>query len=111
MEQSMRRLVLCLFVILALGGCGASTLLSVATAPIRVVSKGIDLATTSQSEADQNRGRDLRKLEERYGRLSREYDKQDRRCGTGDTQACAKRDGIAAQMDEIRPQLPVQAGQ
>lgn len=106
----MRRLVVCLLVILALGGCGAGTLVSVATAPIRVVSKGIDLATTSQSEADQNRGRDLRKLEERYGKLSRDYDKQDRRCGAGDTQACARRDGIAAQMEEIRPQLPVQPG-
>jgi hypothetical protein len=50
----------------------------------------------------------LRKLEERYGKLAREYDKQDRRCGTGDTQACTRRGGIAAEMEEIRPQLPVQ---
>lgn len=106
----MRRLVFCLLVMPALGGCAAGTLVSVVTAPVRVVSKGIDLATTSQSEADQNRGRDLRKLEERYGKLSREYDKQDRRCEAGDTQACARRDGIAGEMDEIRPQLPVQPG-
>ena len=106
----MRRLVFCLLAILALGGCVAGTLVNVATAPVRVVSKGIDLATTSQSEADQNRGRDLRKLEERYGKLLRAYDKQDQRCGTGDAQACARRDGIAAQMEEIRPQLPVLPG-
>lgn len=106
----MHRLGFCLLVILTLGGCVASTLVNVATAPIRIVSKGVDLATTSQSEADQNRGRDLRKLEARYGTLSREYDKQDGRCGAGDLQACAKRDGIAAEMDEIRPQLPVQSG-
>ena len=106
----MRHLVFCLFVSPALGGCVASTLVSVATAPIRVISKGVDLATTSQSEADRNRGRDLRKLEERYGKLAREYDKQDRRCGTGDTHACERRDGIAAEMEELRPQLPVQPG-
>jgi hypothetical protein len=104
----MRRFIPALLVIPVLGGCVAKTLVSVATAPVRVVSKGVDLATTSQSEADQNRGRDLRKLEERYGKLAREYDKQDRRCGTGDTQACTQRGGIAAEMGEIRPQLPVQ---
>lgn len=106
----MRRLVLCLLAIPALGGCAASTLVNIATAPVRVVSKGVDLATTSQSEADRNRGRDLRKLEERYGKLARDYDKQDRRCSDGDAKACAKRDSIAAEMEEIRPQLPVQPG-
>lgn len=93
------------------GGCVAKTLVDVATAPVKVVSKGVDLATTSQSEADENRGRELRKLEERYGKLEREYGKADKRCSGGDEKACARRDAIVSEMDEIRPQLPVRADQ
>ena len=36
-----------------LPGCLAKTVVDVATAPVKVVSKGVDLATTSQSEADE----------------------------------------------------------
>ena len=54
---------------LALSGCvvATSTAVSatVATLPVKVVSKSVDLATTSQSEADEKRGRELRKAEER----------------------------------------------
>jgi hypothetical protein len=49
---------------LLLGGC-VSTVASVVTAPVRVAAKGVDWATTSQSEADRNRGRKLRKAEEK----------------------------------------------
>ncbi len=104
----MRRLILAIVLIPALGGCVARTLVDVATAPVRVVSKGVDLATTSQSESDQKRGRELRKLEERYGKLERDYAKQDRSCNAGDSQACLKRDKIVAEMDWIKPQIPVQ---
>ena len=38
---------------------------SIATAPFKVVGKAADWATTSQSEADRNRGRATRKAEER----------------------------------------------
>lgn len=103
----MRPIILSLILIPALGGCIARTLVDVATAPVRVVSKGVDLATTSQSEADQKRGRELRKLEARYGELERDYAKQDRSCVTGDSQACLQRDKIVAELDWIRPQLPV----
>ncbi|MGD5955111.1 hypothetical protein QUU72_22560, partial [Xanthomonas citri pv. citri] len=47
-----------------LAGC-VSTATSIVTAPVRVVSKGVDWATTSQDEADRNRGREMRKQEER----------------------------------------------
>lgn len=43
----------------------AETAVDVATLPVKAVSAGVDVATTSQSEADQKRGRELRKLEER----------------------------------------------
>lgn len=55
-----------------LQGCLAKTAWNVATAPVKVASKGVDLATTSQSEADEKRGRALRKQEEARGRLARE---------------------------------------
>jgi hypothetical protein len=101
------RYLTAILILPALGGCVARTLVDVATAPVKVVSKGVDLATTSQSEADQKRGRELRNLEERYGELDRDYRKQDRRCNQGDTEACLKRDHHAAEMEAIRPQLPV----
>ena len=60
----------------ALSGCVvgtiASTAVDVATLPVKVVSAGVDAATTSQSEADEKRGRELRKEEERRGREARE---------------------------------------
>jgi hypothetical protein len=60
---------------LAVGGCVvgtvAKTAVDVATIPVKVVSAGVDAATTSQSEADQKRGRELRKAEEQRGREAR----------------------------------------
>ena len=68
----------------ALSGCVvgkvASTAVDVATLPVKAVSAGVDAATTSQSEADQKRGRELRKEEERRGREARETLK---RCRSG----------------------------
>jgi hypothetical protein len=60
-----------------LAGCTtvASTAVDVVTLPVKAVSKGVDLATTSQSEADEKRGRELRKAEERAGREAREREK------------------------------------
>jgi len=55
---------------LLLGGC-VSTVASVVTAPVRVAAKGVDWATTSQSEADRNRGRKLRKAEDRARKTCR----------------------------------------
>jgi hypothetical protein len=56
----------------ALSGCAvetvAKTAVDVVTLPVKVVSAGVDAATTSQSERDEKRGRDLRKEEERRGK-------------------------------------------
>ena len=64
--------------VLALTGCFtvARTAVDVVTLPVKVVSKGVDLATTSQSEADQKRGRELRKAEEAAGKRERAWDKE-----------------------------------
>jgi PBP1b-binding outer membrane lipoprotein LpoB len=56
--------VLALIPALFLSGC-VSTVGSVVTAPFKVVGKAADWATTSQSEADRNRGREIRKAEEK----------------------------------------------
>jgi hypothetical protein len=53
-------------------GTVARTAVDVVTLPVKVVSTGVDAATTSQAEADQKRGRELRKQEEERGRLARE---------------------------------------
>jgi uncharacterized membrane protein len=60
---------------LAAGGC-VKTVYTVATAPVKVVSKTVDWTTTSQSEADRNAGRKLRKQQEREGREARKAKKQ-----------------------------------
>ena len=51
----------------ALQGCLAKTAISAVTLPVKVASSGVDMATTSQSEADQKRGREIRQREERVG--------------------------------------------
>ena len=55
-----------------LSGCLAKTAVDIVTLPVKVVSAGVDAATTSQAEADQKRGRELRKQEEARGRLARQ---------------------------------------
>lgn len=52
-------------------GTVAKTAVDVATIPVKVASAGVDAATTSQSEADENRGRALRKQDEERGRQLR----------------------------------------
>ena len=65
------RLILLPALALILSGCLARTAVDVVTLPVKVVSAGVDAATTSQSEADQRRGRQIREEEERLGRLAR----------------------------------------
>ena len=78
----MRALVL-LALPVALSGCIAKTALDVVTLPVRVVSAGVDAVTTSQSEADRARGRQLREEDERRGREARiEAERQRREART-----------------------------
>lgn len=70
--QTMYRLAF-LIAALALPGCTtvARTAVDVVTLPVKAVGAGVDAVTTSQSEADQKRGRELRKAEEDYGKRVR----------------------------------------
>ena len=101
-----------LFVTLAnvpmLGGCVAKTLVDVATFPVRAGAKAVDLATTSQSEADEKRGRELRRREARLGELERDYAKQRRKCDDGKASACEDARETYAEIQDILPTIPVE---
>lgn len=60
---------------LALSGCVvgtvAKTAVDVVTLPVKAASAGVDAATTSQKEADEKRGRELRRQDEERGKLIR----------------------------------------
>lgn len=106
----MRRIapLLALLSALALSGCLAKTALDVVTAPVKVASKAVDLATTSQSEADEKRGRELRKREERLGKLDRQREKLSRECADGDRSACSDLDAVEAEIAVLVPTIPVE---
>lgn len=91
---------------LLLSGCIARTAASIVTAPVRVVGSGVDMMTTSQSEADEKRGRDLRKREERLGRLQREYDRHTERCMDGDQEACRQARLDYGEIQNLRASIP-----
>jgi hypothetical protein len=78
------RFVIALALAPLLSGCVvgtiAETAVDVVTLPVKAVSAGVDAATTSQSEADEKRGRELRKQDEERGRQQRAMEK---RCRSG----------------------------
>ena len=92
----------------ALQGCLARTAVSAVTLPVRVASTGVDRATTSQSEADQARGREIRPREERLGRLQRDYGRQMTRCQDGDRRACDQARLTYAEMQVLLPSIPAE---
>ena len=107
----MRRLLfVCLpLATLPLSAC-LGTVADVVTAPVKVASKGVDLATTSQSEADEKRGREIRRREEQLAKLERQYDKQLDKCHDGNERACNEARETFAQMQQIIPTIPVEPG-
>ena len=66
-NRAMRTLVI--LPLFALTGCVvgtiAETAVDIAVLPVKVAAAGVDAVTTSQSEADEKRGRELRKAEAR----------------------------------------------
>jgi len=69
LPQSRAMRVLAVPILLALNGCVVGTLadtaVDVVTLPVKMASAGVDAVTTSQSEADAKRGREMRKAEAR----------------------------------------------
>jgi hypothetical protein len=74
-ESPLMRCLALLLLAPLLGGCVAKAVVETAatavTLPVKAASRTVDLATTSQSEADEKRGRKLRKEDERRGREAR----------------------------------------
>lgn len=93
---------------LALQGCLARAAVDVVTLPVKVVSAGFDAATESQSEADEKRGREIRKREERLGQLERDYAKAMERCGDGDDDACDRAQTLRAEQKALMERVPVE---
>lgn len=67
---SMLRAIVIVPIFIGLSGC-LSTIGTVVTAPVKIASKTADWATTSQDEADRNRGRKTRRAEEAARRACR----------------------------------------
>jgi hypothetical protein len=78
---------------LLLSGCVvgtvAQTAVDVATIPVKVASAGVDAATTSQSEADEKRGRELRRQDEERGKQARAMAERCRKGRALPTDVCA----------------------
>jgi hypothetical protein len=91
-----------------LSGCIARTAANLVTAPVRVVGSGVDMMTTSQSEADEKRGRDLRHREEKLGKLEREYNRHNAECMHGDEDACERARLDYGEIQDLRPTVPVE---
>ena len=88
----MRNLFLILAASSLLSGCVgtiAKTAVDVVTLPVKVASAGVDAATTSQSEADEKRGREARKADEERGRQIRLAEERCRKGQPLPTDNCA----------------------
>ncbi|HEY0629448.1 MAG TPA: hypothetical protein VGD23_08975 [Sphingomicrobium sp.] len=87
------RVLLSLLFLPTLSGCVVASVadaaVDVVTLPVDVAAKGVDLATTSQAEADQKRGRELRKAEEKAGREARAMAKRCREGRPLETDDCS----------------------
>lgn len=70
------RIPAALLLFASLSGCLARTALDVVTLPVKVASSAVDAVTTSQAEADQKRGREIRKQEKREGAAARKAEKE-----------------------------------
>ncbi len=88
----MKRVLLLVLPVL-LSGCVVGTVakaaVDVATLPVKVASAGVDAATTSQSEADEKRGRELRRQDEQRGKQARLAQERCRKGRPLATDACA----------------------
>jgi hypothetical protein len=108
MNRACRLAPLALLALPLLSGCIARTAASIVTAPVRVASKGVDMMTTSQSEADEKRGRELRRREEKLGRLERDYERHNAQCLRGDEDACDKARLDYGEIQNLRPMVPAE---
>ena len=98
--------LLALVVLPLLSGCLVRTAVDVVTLPVRAAGEVVDVATTSDSERDEKRGRELREREERLGRLERRYADKIDDCRDGDEGACEDARETWAELEDLRSRLP-----
>ncbi len=96
----MRALIIALLAAPALAGC-VSTVKSVVTAPVKAVGQVADWSTTSQGEADRNRGRAMRAREERLGKLTRQRDKAAEKCRSGRQDQCERAEVLDHEIEAV----------
>ena len=96
----MRALILPLIAAPLLAGC-VSAVKTVVTAPVKAVGQVADWSTTSQDEADRNRGRELRKREEQMGKLARQRDKAAEKCRDGDEEQCRRAEVLDHEIEAL----------
>ncbi len=107
-RRAIMRFALIVPAALMMQGCLAKTALDVVTLPVKVAGKAVDVATTSQSEADEKRGREIRQREAKLAELERQYSKERARCEGGDAGACADARETYAEIQAILPTVPVE---
>lgn len=96
----MRVIIVAALTIPLLSGC-VSAVKTVVTAPVKAVGQVADWSTTSQDEADRNRGRELRKREERLGKLSRDRDKAAEKCRHGNAEQCRRAEVLDHEIEAV----------
>jgi len=107
-QMHRKSLILVPFAALALTGCIAKTAVDVVTAPVRAGAQVADWATTSQDEADRERGRELRRREERLGELHEDLADLEEDCLDGDDEACREAVETRREIDALLPTIPVE---
>jgi hypothetical protein len=70
------KMLLPLLLLVSLGGCVVRTAAHVATMPVRAGAKVVDWSTTSQDEADRNRGRRERKADKQREKDARKAERE-----------------------------------
>ncbi len=96
----MRVLIAALLAAPLLAGC-VSAVKTVVTAPVKAVGQVADWSTTSQDEADRNRGREMRKREEQMGKLSRQRDKAAEKCRDGQADQCQRAEALEHELEAL----------
>jgi len=94
------RLLLLPLACLALSGC-VSAVKTVVTAPVKAAGQVADWSTTSQEEADRNRGRAMREREAKLGKLTRQRDKAAEKCRSGSEDQCRRAEVLDHEIEAV----------
>ncbi|HET6537512.1 MAG TPA: hypothetical protein VFG34_05280 [Sphingopyxis sp.] len=86
--------------LMLLSGC-VSTAKTVVTAPFKAAGQIVDWSTTSEEEADRNRGKALRQRDERLAKLHRQQQKAAKSCAKGSQQQCQRSELLAHEIEAL----------